>query len=191
MCLSLAPRQCLACCCRSANLRWPNSCSSGHAFKTNPADTPTLRLEPKPRLPQQRPPTPPRSDPHRDLTHQSCTEPFSGWNGLTRKCSREGEAASGLKEYFRVGRSGSSASVAAVRVAAGRVRGFPGGGWSGAGSRSRTARPLSLGSGGGRGRGAVGLRLGGGHLAAGRGSAVVIEAICSWEENSSWTNWST
>lgn len=109
--------------------------------------TPTLRLEPKPRLPQQRPPIPPRSDPHRDLTHRSCTEPFSGWNGLTRKCSREGEAASGLKEYFRVGRSGSSASVAVVRVAAGRVRGFPGGGWSGAGSRSRTARPLSLGSG--------------------------------------------
>ncbi|EPQ10357.1 Protein FAM114A2 [Myotis brandtii] len=93
--------------------------------------TPTLRLEPKPRLPQQRPPTPSRSDPHRDLTHHSCTEPFSGWNGLTRKCSRVGEAASGLKEYFRVGRSGSSASVAAVRVAAGRVRGFPGGGWAG------------------------------------------------------------
>lgn len=119
--------------------------------------TPTLRLGPKPRLPQQRPLTPSRSDPHRDLTHQSSTKPFSGWNGLTRKCFREGEAASGRKEYFRGSRSGSSAAVAAVRVAAGRVRGFPGGVWSGAGSRSRTARPGAQGSGWGR-RSAAGGR---------------------------------
>lgn len=104
----------------------------------------------------------PAATPHRDLTYPSDTESFSGRNGLTRKCSREGEATSGRKEYFRGSRSGSSAAVAAVRMATGVVRGFPGGGWSGAGSRGRTAGPGSPGS------GEDGLRQWGGHLAAGR-----------------------
>ena len=64
---------------------------------------------------------------------------FSGCSGLTRKCSRLGAASSARKEYFRGSRSCSSATVAAVRVAAGWVRAFRGGGWSGAGSRSHVS----------------------------------------------------
>lgn len=53
---------------------------------------------------------------------------------MTRKCTRAGEAASALTEHFRGSKSGLSAAVAAVRVAAGRLWGFPGGVWPDAGS---------------------------------------------------------
>lgn len=57
---------------------------------------------------------------------------------MTRKFSRLSEAVSTLKEDFRGSRSSlSEKAVAAVREEAAWVRGFPGGGGPGVGSRGR------------------------------------------------------
>ena len=82
---------------------------------------------------------------------------------MTRKFSRLSEAVSTLKEDFR----GSSSSllekaVAAVREEAAWVRGFPGGGGPGVGSRGR------------RGTGGSSLGLGGWPLAVDADAAEVL-----------------
>lgn len=71
--------------------------------------------------------------------------------------------------YFRGSRSGSSAAVAAVRVAVGWVRGFQGGELRGAGARDSGPDPP-----GGWGGGGGGLGLGGRHLPAGSGGCKAL-----------------
>ena len=165
-----SPDKCLAGRWSSVNIGWPKTCSSpGQACKTA-TDTPaSFTLYPNPRaqthvsgapLNSPHPLQRPRSSPH---SPDACRAPSGRSCCLTRKFSRLSEAVSTLKEDFR----GSSSSllekaVAAVREEAAWVRGFPGGGGPGVGSRGR------------RGTGGSSLGLGGWPLAVDADAAEVL-----------------